>query len=153
MGSPRSVRFDDDLLKRLNRYAAEHPGASVSSLTNRLVDEGLRCEEHPGVTFRSGPSGRRAALADGPDLWEVVATLHTVRASDPSLDEDDLVAEVGRAVGVSPRKVRIAVGYYADFPDEVDARVAAHNEVAARAEERWLAERRLLGSAGNARAS
>ncbi len=32
-------------------------------------------DEHPGIVFRDGPTGRRAALAGGPDVWEVIATL------------------------------------------------------------------------------
>lgn len=27
---------------------------------------------HPGIVFKDGPTGRRAALAMGPDVWEVV---------------------------------------------------------------------------------
>lgn len=26
-------------------------------------------DEHPGIVFRSGPAGRRAGLAGGPDIW------------------------------------------------------------------------------------
>ncbi len=29
--------------------------------------------EHPGVVFRDGPTGRRAGLAAGPDVWEIIA--------------------------------------------------------------------------------
>lgn len=31
--------------------------------------------EHPGVVFKDGPSGRRAAIAFGPDVWEIVKVL------------------------------------------------------------------------------
>ena len=45
---------------------------SISSIGERQIDEGLRMEAHPGIVFRNGPSGRRAGLAAGPDVWEVV---------------------------------------------------------------------------------
>jgi hypothetical protein len=38
-------------------------------------------EEHPGIAFRDGPSGRRAALAGGPDVWEAIVTLLVPRFS------------------------------------------------------------------------
>jgi hypothetical protein len=41
---------------------------SLSSAANRLVDEALRMNEHPGIVFRAGPTGRRAALAAGPGV-------------------------------------------------------------------------------------
>ena len=31
--------------------------------------------DHPGVIFKDGPSGRRAALAYGPDSWESIKFL------------------------------------------------------------------------------
>ncbi len=38
-------------------------------------------EEHLGIAFRDGPSGRRAALAGGPDVWEAIVTLLVPRFS------------------------------------------------------------------------
>ena len=72
MSTPRSIRFDPAVENRLVSYAARHPGVSISSVAVRLVDEGLRMHEHPGVMFREGPSGRRACLVGGPDVWEVI---------------------------------------------------------------------------------
>jgi hypothetical protein len=69
---PVSIRFREDVHRRLRR-AATRRGESVSALAARLVDEGLRMEDHPGIVFRDGPTGRRAALAGGPDVWEVAS--------------------------------------------------------------------------------
>ena len=74
--TPRAVRFEPAVLERLRRYVRAHPGISASALTSRFVDEALRMEEHPGVLFRDGPSGRRIeqllndpyALGVGPDI-------------------------------------------------------------------------------------
>lgn len=38
-------------------------------------------EAHPGIVFRDGPSGRRAGLAAGPDVWEVVGLLRGLSGS------------------------------------------------------------------------
>jgi hypothetical protein len=40
-----------------------HRGEAKSRTAERLIDEGLRMEDHPGIVFRDGPAGRRAALA------------------------------------------------------------------------------------------
>ena len=60
MSAPLSIRFDPKILERLRRRARAVPGATPSGLAERLVDEGLRMAEHPGIVFKNGPSGRRA---------------------------------------------------------------------------------------------
>lgn len=138
------MRFSDSVLRRLERYVRSHPGTSASSVANVFVDEALRTEEHPGILFRPGPTGRRAGLAGGPDVWEVIATLQALRQEQPELAGDALVAATAAATGVTPRQVRIAVGYYGAYPDEVNERIAANREAAAEAEAAWRAEQELL---------
>jgi hypothetical protein len=144
MSSPRSVRFEDDVIRRLDRYVRSHPGTSASSITNIFVDEALRTEEHPGIMFRPGPTGRRAALVSGPDVWEVIGALQAVRAQDPGLASESLVAAIAEATGLTPRMVRVATRYYAAYPIEVEERIAANHEAAREAEAAWQAEQNLL---------
>jgi hypothetical protein len=134
MATPRSIRFDDSVLERLASYVRRHPGLTASSVAARLVDEGLRMEEHPGVMFRDGPMGRRASLVGGPDVWEVIRALRSARAAEPALDEPQLLDLVADNTGVALRLLRLAVGYWAAYPDEVDALVdhAARTDVAHR---------------------
>lgn len=35
--------------------------------------------EHPGVVFKDGPSGRRAALTFAPDIWEIAKVKQPLR--------------------------------------------------------------------------
>jgi Arc/MetJ family transcription regulator len=150
MSSPRSVRFDDDVIRRLDRYVRSHPGTSASSLANIFVDEALRAEEHPGIVFRPGPTGRRAGLVGGPDVWEVIGALQAVRAEDSDLADESLIAAVAEATGLSPRMVRTAIRYYAAYPAEVEERIAANHEAAHEAEAAWQAEQHLLRARGRA---
>ena len=84
-------------------------------------------EDHPGVVFRDGPAGRRAALAAGPDVWEVIETLKgTGLAGEQAIEA---TAEWGN---LSHAQVRAAVRYYADFRDEIDGRIAHNREEAER---------------------
>lgn len=68
-------------------------------------------EDHPGIVFRDGPAGRRAGLAGGPDVWELIAA---VRASD--LEGDRALEAAADWAGVTSAQVRTAHGYYAEFP-------------------------------------
>lgn len=99
---------------------------------------------------RPGPTGRRAGLIGGPDVWEVIETLLTVRDADPDLADDALIVATAEATGVPARKVRIAVRYYAAYPNEIDQRVVAHRQAVDQAEATWHTERELLRGKGHA---
>ncbi|MBQ0891772.1 hypothetical protein KBX37_01435 [Micromonospora sp. U56] len=144
MSSPRSVRFDEAVLARLDRYVREHPGSSSSSVANMFVDESLRTYEHPGVIFRSGPAGRRAALNGGPDVWEVIGALHAVRAESPELEGEELAAELTEVTGLGREQIATALRYYATYSGEIDQLIRATHEAAEREERLRQAEQSLL---------
>ncbi len=133
----------------MGRYVRSHPGSSASSVANLFVDEAIRAEEHRGIMFRPGPTGRRAAVAGCPDVWEVITALHAVRSAEPDLEGDLLVTAVAEALGQTERRIRVAIRYYAAYPDEIDNRIAVNNELADEAEAAWLTEQRVLRQSGN----
>ncbi len=138
------VRFDTDVAERLASFVAANPGMSLSSAANRLVDEALRVSEHPGTVFRPGPTGRRAGLIAGPDVWEVVRSVKSARAAEPGLPEDDLLTLIAEGTGVPVRLIRVAVRYWASYPDEINAEIAAAEAADDVAEDAWRRERELL---------
>ena len=138
------MRFDTAVAERLTSFAAANPGMSLSSAANRLVDEALRMSEHPGIAFRAGPTGRRAALASGPDVWEAVRAIKSARGAEPDLAEDDLLALVAGNTGVAVRLLRIAIRYWASYPGEIDAEINAAQAAEDAAEDAWRRERDLL---------
>ena len=71
---PFSIRMSARTLERLEERALRR-SEPKTRMAERLIDEGLRMEDHPGIAFRDGPTGRRAALAGGPDVCEIVETL------------------------------------------------------------------------------
>jgi hypothetical protein len=75
----------------------------------------MRVADHPGVVFRDGSRGRRAGLAGGPDIWEII---HVVREAGI-----EAAAEWGN---LPADRVHTAVRYYTDYPDEIDERIARH---------------------------
>jgi hypothetical protein len=138
------VRFEPAVLERLRRYVRVHPGLSASALTSRFVDEALRMEEHPGVLFRDGPSGRRAVLIGGPDVWEVVRVVQSARAAEPDLDAEAVVGLAVETLGLPHGRVRVALDYWAAYPDEIEQQIRDAEEAERAAEALWQRERRLL---------
>jgi len=139
VSTPLSIRFDPVLLARLRRRAAATSGSTTSTLAQQLIDEGLRMADHPGVVFKDGPSGRRAALAYGPDVWEVIKFLREVDERGPAAL--DAAAEV---FAVDPSRIATALSYYGDYQDEVDTEISDADEASARAEQAWRVRQRLL---------
>jgi hypothetical protein len=138
MTTPLSIRFDAALLARL-RARAGTAGDNTSRLAQRLIDEGLRMADHPGVVFKDGPTGRRAALAYGPDVWEIVKFLREVDERGPAALQ--AAAEV---FAVDINRIVTAFSYYGDYREEIDAEIDAADEASRRAEEAWQVQQRLI---------
>jgi uncharacterized protein (DUF433 family) len=127
---PFSIRMHPGLLARLT--ARTRRGQSRSALVEELLDEGLRMRDHPGIVFRDGPAGRRAALAGGPDVWEVIETVKgTGRHGEEAIAA---AAEWGR---LSAGQLRTAIRYYGDYQAEIDEWIDANRAEATRAREAW----------------
>jgi len=139
MAAPVSIRFEPALLERLRRRARAAGNLSTSALAQRLIDEGLRMADHPGVIFKEGPAGRRAALAYGPDIWEVVKFLSEIDERGPAAL--DAATEV---FATDSSRIAIALSYYASYRDEIDTEIEDANEASAAAEEAWSTQRRLI---------
>lgn len=139
MSAPLSIRFDSTILDRLRKRARSVPGATPSGLAERLVDEGLRMAEYPGILFKDGPTGRRAALALGPDVWEVTKVVS-------ELDErgERAITAAADMLNLPVERVRLALSYYGAHPQEIDAEIAMADEESRAAEHAWQAEQRLL---------
>lgn len=95
--------------------------------------------DHPGVVFKDGPSGRRAAIAYGPDIWEIVKALTEVDERGPAA-----VPAVAEILALSEAGVRTAMRYYSAYSDEINEEVAAADAASVAAEAAWIAEQRLL---------
>jgi hypothetical protein len=99
-------------------------------VAEQLIDEGIRLREFPGIVFRSGPTGRRAGLVDGPDVWEVVRGVKQARSG-----KGDPVKLLMASSALREDQIRLAIDYYGSYPEEVDDRIRADEEAAARLRE------------------
>ena len=122
-----SVRLDDGLAERL-RLRARAAGESLSDRLRRYAEEGARRDEHPLITFRDGPTGRRAGLVGGPDVWEVAMWL------DDFAGEADPAAELAGEGIVSRAQIDATLRYRAAYPDEIAARIELHRRETAAAD-------------------
>ena len=109
-------------------------------MAERYIEEGLRADSHAGIVFRDGPAGRRAGLAGGPDVWEIIGALRTV----PEKGETRVVTLADR-LGLSEARVRGAIRYYTEYPTEIDAWIAANDAEADKLDAALERERELLG--------
>jgi hypothetical protein len=71
---------------------------------------------YPGIEFRDGPTGRRAAAIGGPDVGEVVRALDEARAAEPDLPDDELLTVVEADTGVPRPKIRTALDFRRAWP-------------------------------------
>lgn len=85
-----------------------------------MLDESLKTSAHPGVVYRSGPAGRRAGLAGGPDVWEAINAVRHAQGSG-----EQKIVEVTAQLGVPERLVRVAVSFAASYPEEIETLIAA----------------------------
>lgn len=114
-----SVRMNRETAARI-RARAEARGERLSDALRRYAEEGDRAESHPGIVFRSGPSGRRAGLAGGPDVWEICWAARQLGGGK------EVAERLAEDLSLTPDRVAVALRYEAEFPEEIGARIALH---------------------------
>jgi hypothetical protein len=77
-------------------------------------------------------------------VWEAVRAIKSARSTEPDLTDDDVLALVEENTGVPARLLRIAIRYWASYPDEIDSEIAAAQVAEDAAEHAWRRERDLL---------
>jgi hypothetical protein len=137
--SSEAIRIESETLRALRQLSSQS-GEPIVRLAQRYIGEGMRLDRHPGILFREGPAGRRAVVIGGPDVWEVI-----VAARSAPEHGEELVGALSERLGAPIEKVRIAVRYYAEYPEEIDRLIAANEEEAERLQRALENERRLLG--------
>ncbi|HEV2998146.1 MAG TPA: DUF433 domain-containing protein [Solirubrobacteraceae bacterium] len=130
-----AFRFDRATIARLRRRAQE-THAPQTALAERYIEEGLRHDEHPLISFREGEAGRRPALI-GTRL-DVADVITTIRQNENSVEEAADYLEI------PVEHVEACVRYYADYKEEVDAWIERSREIAERERERWERRQQAL---------
>jgi hypothetical protein len=134
MGQTLTFRTRTEVLDQLQRRANQ-VHMPKTALAERYVQEGLEMDSYPGIVFRSGPSGRRAGLAGGPDVWEVIEVLDT-----ESNDLQRTAENLGLRVGL----VEAALRFYASHQAETDAAIESNRQLMEEAAQAYRREQELL---------
>ena len=137
MATSTSFRISDTAKTRLASRAARE-GMSATALLGQLIVEGIDQLDYPGIVFRGPAHDRRAALAAGPDVWEIVARLQQLEGT-----EEQRISLLVAESDLHPRLVRIALDYAAEHPDEVRERIG-RNRAMAEQSRRMVQQREAL---------
>ena len=140
MPRPTSFRLPEELLERLDNEAIS-AGSSATTLVTTILDEGLKTRRFPGIVYRDGPTGRRAAIVGGPDVWEIIRALKQTPGKD-----ERRVRTLSDELALSTTQIRLAIDFYGVNPAEVDDRIAADDLAAEQLRERIDHRERLLSS-------
>lgn len=126
MATSTSFRISDTSRTRLAARAARE-GLTATALLDQLIIEGTDQLDYPGIIFRGPAHDRRAALAAGPDVWEVIARLQELEGS-----EEHRISLLAAESDLHPRLVRIALDYAAEHADEVRKRIDRNRDMTER---------------------
>jgi hypothetical protein len=100
---------------------------TVTALLDQLIIESTDQLDHPGIVFRGPAHDRRAALAAGPDVWEIIARLQELEGS-----EEQRINVLAAESDLHPRLIRIALDYAAEHTDEIRERIDRNRAMAER---------------------
>lgn len=137
MARSTSFRISDRARSRLAEGSARE-GITVTALLDQLITEGMDQLEYPGIVFRGPAHDRRAALAAGPDVWEIVSRLQELDGG-----EEQRIGLLSEESDVHPRLIRLALDYAAEHVDAVRERIAS-NRAAAEHSRRAALQRQAL---------
>ena len=129
MATSTSFRISEAAKRRLSARTAVE-GTSATALLERLIIEGVDQLDYPGIVFRGLAHDRRAALAAGPDVWEVIARLQELDGA-----EEERIGVLSAESSLHPRLIRVALDYAAAHPVDIRQRIARNRELAERSRE------------------
>jgi hypothetical protein len=112
-----SFRISDMARTRLASRAARE-GMTATALLDQLIIEGIDQLDYQGIIFRGPAHDRRAALAAGPDVWEVIARLQELEGS-----EEQRISTLAAESDLHPRLIRVALDYAAEHLEEIRERI------------------------------
>ncbi|HET7388871.1 MAG TPA: hypothetical protein VFJ19_19635 [Nocardioidaceae bacterium] len=134
MATSTSFRLSE-AARRCLASRAVRDGLTVTELLEQLIVEGVDQREHPGVVFRGPSHDRRAGLAGGPDVWEIVARLQELDGR-----EEARIEVFAAESELHPRQIRLALDYAAEHSDPVRRRIDRNRELSEHS--RAIAEQR-----------
>jgi uncharacterized protein (DUF433 family) len=101
----------DQLVSEEARRTRRTKGAVVEG----LAEEALRTRRFPGIAFRGSDWNRRPwVIGTALDVWEIAAAARAFGTP----------GEMAAATDLTEPQIRVALAYYAEFAEEIDAAIA-----------------------------
>ena len=110
---PITVRLSSDL-DRWVTDEAQRTRRPRGAVLAALAEEALKARRFPGIAYRGDDWDRRAWVTGSAlDVWEVIR----------AYQESGSVDEVAAQGSLSERQIKMALAYYEQYPEEIDARL------------------------------
>jgi uncharacterized protein (DUF433 family) len=111
--APFSMRLSD-VTDQLVSEEARRTRRTKGAIVEALAEEALRTRRFPGIAFRGSDWNRRPwVIGTALDVWEIAA-------ASRSYDTPSAMA----ATDLTEPQIRLALAYYAEFAEEIDAAIA-----------------------------
>jgi uncharacterized protein (DUF433 family) len=125
--APFSMRLSD-VTDRLVSEEAKRTRRTKGAVVEALAEEALRTRRLPGIAFRGSDWNRRPwVIGTALDMWEIVAASRLY----------DTQTELAAASDLTESQVRLALAYYREFPEEVDAAIVENARPLAELQRRY----------------
>lgn len=125
--APFSMRLSERM-EALVQAEAQRTGRSKGAIVEGLAEEAMRMRLFPGVSFRGADWERRAwVIGTALDVWQIVDAYRDIGSIESMVDGGS----------ASERHIRLALGYYERFPEEIDAAIAENRRPIEQLEEEF----------------
>jgi uncharacterized protein (DUF433 family) len=115
--APFSMRLSD-VTDQLVSEEARRTRRTKGAVVEGLAEEALRTRRFPGIAFRGSDWNRRPwVIGTALDVWEIVAAARAYGAP----------GEMAAATDLTEPQIRLALAYYAEFAEEIDAAIAEND--------------------------
>ncbi len=112
--APFSMRLSE-VTDQLVSEEAKRTRRTKGAVVEGLAEEALRTRRFPGIAFRGSDWNRRPwVIGTALDVWEILAAARSY--ASPS--------EMAAATDLAEPQIRLALAYYAEFAEEIDAAIA-----------------------------
>jgi uncharacterized protein (DUF433 family) len=112
--APFSMRLSD-VTDQLVSEEARRTRRTKGAVVEGLAEEALRARRFPGIAFRGSDWNRRPwVIGTALDIWEIVAAVRAYGTAE----------EMAAATDLTEPQIRVALAYYAEFAEEIDAAIA-----------------------------
>lgn len=104
-----------DTTDRLVTQEARRTRRTKGAVVEALAEEALRTRRFPGIAFRGSDWDRRPwVIGTALDVWEITAASRSY----------DTAGEMASGTDLTEPQIKLALGYYVEFPEEIDAAIA-----------------------------